>query len=70
VIGTNELSTQDEILAAIWKAKIAYLPHPFNGHNAPAGHAHASGAPAVHGHDSHILAHIQDLAHGEDQERV
>lgn len=70
VIGINELRTQDEILAALWKEKIAHLPHPFNGHNASAGHASASGAPASHGHDNHILAHIQDLAHGDDPEWV
>jgi hypothetical protein len=70
VIGINELRTHDEILAAIWNEKIAHLPHPFNNHHAPAEHAHASGAPAAHGHDSHILAHINDLAHGEDEEWV
>ncbi len=29
VIGINELRTQDEILAALWKEKIAHIPHPF-----------------------------------------
>jgi len=68
VIGINELRTHDEILAAIWKEKIAHLPHPFSAGHAPPGHAPASGAPAVHGHDSHIIAHIQDLGHGNDKE--
>jgi hypothetical protein len=69
VIGINELKTHDEILAAIWQEKIAHLPHPFNGHHAPAEHAQASGH-AIHGHDSHILAHINDLTHGDDEEWV
>jgi Fe-S-cluster containining protein len=70
VIGINELRTRDEILSALWKEKIASLPHPFKGHTAPAGHPPASGAPAVHGHDSHLLAHINDLGHGDDDEWV
>jgi len=70
VIGINELRTRDEILAALWKEKIACLPHPINGHTVPAGHLPASGAPTVHGHDSHILAHINDLGHGGDEEWV
>ena len=70
VIGINELRTHDEILAAIWNDKIAHLPHPFNGHHAPAEHTHVPGTPSTHGHDSHILAHINDLAHGDDEEWV
>ena len=71
VIGLNELRTHDEILAAIWNEKIAHLPHPFTDHHAPSGHPPASGSPAdAHGHDSHIHAHIHDLAHGEDEEWV
>ena len=68
VIGINELKTQDMILDAIWNEKIAHLPHPFNAHNVPEGHSPASGAPAVHGHDSHILAHLNELGHGDDVE--
>jgi Fe-S-cluster containining protein len=69
VIGINELRTHDEILAAIWKEKIAHLPHPFANTPIPAQHAHVSGASsAAHGHDSHIHAHIYDLGHGDDQE--
>ena len=70
VIGINELRTHDEILAAIWKEKIAHLPHPFTGHHGPAEPVHASGAPAGHGHDNHIHAHINDIGHGDDEEWV
>jgi uncharacterized protein len=70
VIGINELNTHDEILNAIWNEKIAHLPHPFKGHHAPAEHTPAPGAPHAHGHDSHVLAHIHDLSHGEDEEWV
>lgn len=70
VIGINELRTHDEILAAIWKEKIAHLPHPFNGHKSPDGYAQAPHAHAAHGHDSHILAHIHELGHGDDSEWV
>jgi uncharacterized protein len=70
VIGINELRTQDEALAALWKEKIAPLPHPFTGHKVPAEHTHTSGSAAPHGHDSHIHAHIHDLAHGDDNEWV
>jgi Fe-S-cluster containining protein len=66
VIGINELRTRDEILSAIWKEKIARLPHPFNDHHTPAGQAPASGVPAVHGHEPHILAHINELGHADD----
>jgi uncharacterized protein len=70
VIGINELKTHDEILATIWNERIAHIPHPFTGHHAPSGNSPASGAPTAHGHDSHILAHIHDLGHGEDEEWV
>jgi Fe-S-cluster containining protein len=70
VIGINELRTHDEILAAIWNEKIAHLPHPFKGHQAPAGHSQTPGVPAAHGHDSHIHAHIYDMGHGDDEEWV
>ncbi len=70
VIGINELKTNDEILAAIWKEKIAHIPHPFNDTHASLRNATGAGSPAVHGHDSHILAHIQDLGHGDDKEWV
>jgi uncharacterized protein len=70
VIGINELKTHDEILNAIWNEKIAHLPHPFTGHHTPAEHTPASGAPHVHGHDTHVLAHLYDLGHGDDTEWV
>jgi Fe-S-cluster containining protein len=70
VIGINELRTHDEILTALWMEKIAHLPHPFNNRHISSGPAPASNAPAVHGHDSHIHAHIQDLGHGDDTEWV
>ena len=68
VIGINELRTHDQNLAAIWKEKIARLPHPLNGNNTPTGHAPVSGAHSTHGHDSHIHAHIHDPGHTEDKE--
>ena len=68
VIGINELRTQDLILDAIWKEKISHLPPPIHAHDLPTEQAHASGVPTVHGHDSHILAHLYDLGHGNDEE--
>jgi uncharacterized protein len=65
VIGINELRTHDEILAAIWSEKIAPLPHPFTGNDAP-----SAPASAIHGHDSHIHAHLHDLGNGDDKEWV
>jgi Fe-S-cluster containining protein len=64
VIGINELRTHDEILDAIWKEKIAHLPHPI--HAAQSG----SSGPQVHGHDAHILAHINDIRHADDKDWV
>lgn len=70
VIGINELRTHDEILAAVWNEKIAHLPHPFSSPGTSSGPSSASGAPAPHGHDSHIHAHIYDLGNGDDTEWV
>ena len=64
VIGINELRTHDEILMAIWKEKIAHLPHPFHEKHG----AELTGGHPVHGHDSHIHAHINDLEHTDDAE--
>jgi uncharacterized protein len=68
VIGINELKTQDGILESIWKEKIAHMPHPINDHHVPTGQVHAHGGPVTHGHDSHIHAHLHDLAHHDDPE--
>ena len=70
VIGINEIKTQDEILATIWKEKIAHLPHPIESQHAQVQHSHAPGAPAAHGHDTHIHAHLNGLQHGDDKEWV
>ena len=66
VIGINELRTHDEILISIWNEKIAHLPHPFREKHGTA----VSGGNAVHGHDSHIHAHLHDLEHADDTEWV
>lgn len=63
VIGINELRTHDEILDAIWKEKIAHIPHPINS-------AHPGGAVQTHGHDTHILAHLNDVRHADDKDWV
>lgn len=70
VIGLNELRTHDEILEAIWKEKIAHLPHPFESEHHKVQHSHAPGHEKSHGHDPHILAHIYGLAHADDREWV
>jgi len=67
VIGINELRTQDEILAAIWKEKISQLPHPIESQYPTAQPAHSPGAPAAHGHDTHVHAHLYGLTHNEDK---
>jgi len=70
VIGINELKTQDEKLAAIWAEKIAHLPHPFIAHHGVDNHSHAQSPHPVHGHDTHIRAHINGMNHGDDDEWV
>lgn len=70
VIGINELRTQDEILAAIWKEKIAALPHPIHSREGAVPHSHAPGAAPANGHDSHISAHIHGISHPDDHEWV
>jgi hypothetical protein len=67
VIGINELKTQDEILAAIWKEKISQLPHPIERQHVPAQPVHSPGAPAAHGNDTHIHAHLYGLTQNEDK---
>jgi len=68
VIGINELKTHDAILEAIWKEKIAHLPHPFESEHHKMQHSHAPGAEKNHGHDHHLLAHINGLEHADDKE--
>ena len=70
IIGVNELKTQDEKLAAVWAEKIAHLPHPFVTSHGGAQHPHTPSSPAVHGHDSHIHAHVNGLNHGDDDEWI
>lgn len=69
VIGINELRSHDEILAAIWNDKIAHLPHPIQ-HHESVQHSHGPGTQVTHGHDAHILAHINDVRHADDHEWV
>jgi uncharacterized protein len=66
VIGINELRTHDEILQAIWKEKIAHLPHPFETQHESVQHPRGPGWS--HGHDTHISAHIRGLGHADDHE--
>jgi len=68
VIGINELKTHDAILEAIWKEKIAHLPHPFESEHHKMQHSHAPGAEKSHGHDHHMLAHIYGLEHADDRQ--
>jgi Fe-S-cluster containining protein len=70
IIGINELKSRDEALILIWSEKIAHLPHPIHAKHDEVQHSHAPGAHAVHGHDSHILAHVQNLHHTDDHEWV
>ena len=70
VIGINELRTQDEILIAIWREKIATLPHPIHAQPVAAQHSHVSGAAASCGHASHVFAHLQGTEHPDDSEWV
>jgi Fe-S-cluster containining protein len=70
VIGLNELRTHDTILEAIWKEKIAHLPHPFESEHHKVQHTHATGAEKSHGHDLHILSHIYGIEHADDREWV
>jgi Fe-S-cluster containining protein len=68
VIGINELRTHDEILTALWNDQIASLPHPFETQHDSVQHSHGPGTQVVHGHDSHIHAHVNGLGHADDQE--
>lgn len=70
IIGINELRTHDEVLAAIWKEKIAQLPHPFESQLATVQHSHSPGGQASHGHDTHLLSHIHGVTHAEDHEWI
>jgi len=68
VVGINELRTHDAILEALWKEKIAHLPHPFESEHHKIQHTHTPGAEKNHGHDPHVLAHIYGLEHADDRE--
>ena len=70
LIGVNELRTRDEILSAIWKEKIAHLPHPFVSKHQNVPHSHAPGVERSHGHDPHVLAHLYGLEHGDDHQWI
>jgi len=64
VIGINELRTKDEDLVKIWADIIANLPHPFTERKTPSLKNYQS----VHGHESHIEAHLYDIMHTDDHE--
>lgn len=66
VIGISELRTEDEVLAKIWKEKIAGLPHPVTGNGANNGHVKSPQIPGA-GHNSHIRAHLKGTQHGGDE---
>jgi hypothetical protein len=70
IIGINELRTDDKILAAIWREKIAQLPHPFESEQRKVQHSHSAREEKSHGHDPHVLAHVYGLAHADDREWV
>jgi len=67
VIGTSELRTEDEILAALWKEKISQLPHPIAAQHPPAPPARTPRAPAALGNDTHIPAHLYGLTQNDDK---
>ena len=73
IIGVNELKTSDERLAAIWAEKIVHLPHPFvirHGATQHTQHTPANAPQPLHGHDSHVHAHLNGLEHGDDDEWI
>lgn len=71
VIGINELRSHDEVLTSIWNENIAALPHPFATQHNTVQHSHVPGADGpVHGHDSHVQAHVKGLGHADDHEWV
>jgi len=70
VIGTSELRTDDEILAAIWKDKISPLPHPVESRHSSAQPAQSPAGSAAHGNDIHIHAQLYGLTQNEDKEWV
>jgi len=61
VIGVNELRTHDEILDAIWKEKIAHIPHPIHAANSGTVHTPAQ---------AHVHAHLNDIQHADDKDWV
>jgi Fe-S-cluster containining protein len=67
VIGINQLRTQDKILAAIWKEKVAHLPHPIESQHNRVPHSHSPRATIEHGHDAHVHAHLHGRQHSEDK---
>ena len=67
VIGTSDLRTEDEILAAIWREKISPLLHPVETRHAPAQPARTPAEPAALGNDSHIPAHLYGLTQNRDK---
>jgi Fe-S-cluster containining protein len=70
LIGINELRTDDEALAVLWKEKIAQLPHPFESEHQKIPHSHATGEERSHAHDPHVLAHIYGLTHADDRKWI
>jgi len=68
--GINELRTQDEILASLWKEKIAPLPHPLESNHRKVLHSPAPGTENSHSHDPHLLAHMYGLGHADDRDWI
>jgi len=70
VIGTGDLRTGDEKLAAIWAEKIAPLPHPFAISQDAERHMPARGAAPAHGHETRIPANPGGAGGSDDTEWV
>ena len=70
VIGINELKTQDETLAALWKEKIVHISHPSASPHAEVQHSRSPGTQASPCHDSHLPPHIHGVQHAGDHEWV
>ena len=70
VIGINELRTQDETLAALWKEKIAHILHPLASQHTEIQHSRSPGAQVSPCHDSHLPAHIHGVQRAGDCEWV
>jgi Fe-S-cluster containining protein len=70
VIGTSELRTGDEMLAAIWREKISSLPHPVESRHSSAQPVHRPGSAMAAGNDTHIPAQLYGLTKNGDKQWV